>query len=116
MRSSTIILGPFFFFAGLVDSAPKTKTVELQPDFQGPETGKVCCDGGTNFDTDNFCGNKSLNAFCCSGFRSDRKGRNGVPGGCDPFVEFPTGRNVKTFPNGNQQCFAGALPGFIGCA
>ncbi|KAI7908892.1 hypothetical protein M0657_011360 [Pyricularia oryzae] len=116
MRSSTIILAPFLLFTGLV-AAKGPKTIEVQPDFQGPQTGGICCDAGTNSDTDKFCSGNNLNAFCCGPFRSDRKGGKGVQGGCDPFPDFPTGRNVVTFPPGNQQCVSsGGHAGFIGCA
>lgn len=64
MRSSTIILAPFLLFTGLV--AAKDKNIEVQPDFQGPQTGGICCDAGTNSDTDKFCSSKNLNAFCVS--------------------------------------------------
>ncbi|QBZ57903.1 hypothetical protein PoMZ_02840 [Pyricularia oryzae] len=113
MRSSTIILAPFLLFTGLV--AAKDKNIEVQPDFQGPQTGGICCDAGTNSDTDKFCSSKNLNAFCCGPFHSNRKGEKGLPGGCDPFPDFPTGRNVLTFPPGNQQCVSsGGHAGFIG--
>ncbi|EHA51439.1 hypothetical protein MGG_16603 [Pyricularia oryzae 70-15] len=77
MRSSTIILAPFLLFTGLV-AAKGPKTIEVQPDFQGPQTGGICCDAGTNSDTDKFCSGNNLNAFCCGPFRSDRKGGKGV--------------------------------------
>lgn len=65
MRSSTIILAPFLLFTGLV-AAKGPKTIEVQPDFQGPQTGGICCDAGTNSDTDKSCSGNNLNAFCVS--------------------------------------------------
>lgn len=64
MRSSTLVIVPFYFLAGLVAaSADKAHDIEL--DFEGPPSGWVCCDAGAE-DADGACKAKGLNAFCVS--------------------------------------------------
>lgn len=64
MRSSTLLIVPFYFLAGLVAaSADKAHDIEL--DFEGPPSGWVCCDAGAE-DADGACKAKGLNAFCVS--------------------------------------------------
>ncbi|EHA53492.1 hypothetical protein MGG_10732 [Pyricularia oryzae 70-15] len=113
MRSSTLLIVPFYFLAGLVAaSADKAHDIEL--DFEGPPSGWVCCDAGAE-DADGACKAKGLNAFCCGPFKADKKRPGKGNSGCDPFfATVPTGRDVK-FLNGF--CTAGGdLPGHVGCA
>ncbi|KAI6524098.1 hypothetical protein MCOR10_005033 [Pyricularia oryzae] len=68
MRSSTLVIVPFYFLAGLVAaSADKAHDIEL--DFEGPPSGWVCCDAGAE-DADGACKAKGLNAFCCGPFKA----------------------------------------------
>ncbi|KAI6266155.1 hypothetical protein MCOR27_003996 [Pyricularia oryzae] len=90
MRSSTLVIVPFYFLAGLVAaSADKAHDIEL--DFEGPPSG------------------------WCGPFKADKKRPGKGNSGCDPFfATVPTGRDVK-FLNGF--CTAGGdLPGHVGCA
>ncbi|TLD32902.1 hypothetical protein PspLS_00002 [Pyricularia sp. CBS 133598] len=116
MRSSTIVIVPLYFIAGLV-AAAADKAHDIELDFEGPPSGFTCCDAGVE-DAGGACKSKNLSSFCCGPFKADKKRSGKGNSGCDPFgATVPTGRNVQFINPNNQFCTAGAdLPGFVGCA
>ncbi|KAK1982984.1 hypothetical protein LZ30DRAFT_822058 [Colletotrichum cereale] len=115
MRASVVLFAPLSLLAGLVAASP-ANIKEDPADAHSAATGGRCCNGGTSAAGADHCATLGLNSFCCSEFGSNRKG------GCDPFLEFPTGRDVKELVPFDTGCQVPGirskdpLPGFIGCA
>ncbi|KAI7909684.1 hypothetical protein M0657_007215 [Pyricularia oryzae] len=108
MRSITVSIVPLYLLAGLAAA--------VAPDFQGSQTGKICCDRGTP-QPDKICKSFNQNSYCCGHFRSDTKRSGKGQSGCDPLQSsFPVGRDVTFVDPINGDCTSGGLPGFVGCA
>ncbi|KAI6373017.1 hypothetical protein MCOR25_003548 [Pyricularia grisea] len=113
MRSSTIILIPFFLFAGLGAADQGT---DPEPDFQGSKTGGICCSANVVTDPSGYCSFLQLNSYCCGGYWDNRPKSKHIKGGCDSLPDFPAGRQVVAYPpNGGADCTTGTHHGFIGC-